>query len=141
MIDNKRVISCDWDDTLFEDPAYQIGSLWAPTGMGPEPIKRVHDLLRQKHEEGFEIHVVTFRMPEYIQECWDLIKLYNLPIKSVISTEGRSKTQTLLNLKSTLHVDDSVEVCICAEQAGVKALLVDWNQQDINSTASLLDKI
>ena len=137
----KRVVTFDFDDALFEDPAYQIGNLWAPSGMGPEPIKRVHDLLRKKHEEGFEIHVVTFRMPEYIQECWDLIKLYNLPVESVISTEGRSKTQTLLNLKSTLHVDDSVEVCILAEQAGVKALLVDWGQEDINSTASFLDKI
>jgi FMN phosphatase YigB (HAD superfamily) len=137
----KRICSVDWDDTLFEDPAYKIGNLWAPSGAEAEPIKRVHDFVRKKHEEGFEIHVVTFRMPEYIQECWDLIKLYNLPIKSVISTEGRSKTQTLLNLKSTLHVDDSVEVCILAEKAGIKALLVDWNQQDINSTASLLDKI
>jgi phosphoglycolate phosphatase-like HAD superfamily hydrolase len=138
---NKKVCSFDFDDTLFEDPTYKIGNLWALSGSEAEPVKRVHDLLRQKHEEGFEIHVVTFRMPEYIQECWDLIKLYNLPVKSVISTEGRSKTQTLLNLKSTLHVDDSVEVCICAEQAGIKALLVDWKQEDINSTASLLDRI
>jgi hypothetical protein len=137
----KPVITCDFDDTLFEDPAYQIGSLWAPSGMGPEPIKRVHDFIRQKADEGFEIHVVTFRMPEYVSECWDLIKLYNLPIKSVISTEGRTKTPSLIDLKSTLHVDDSVEVCVLAEQAGVKALLVDWGQEDINSTANLLDKI
>jgi hypothetical protein len=138
---SRLIITVDWDDTLFQDPAYKIGNLWGPSGLDPEPIKRVHDFIREKAKEGFEIHVVTFRMPEYISECHDLIKLYDLPIKSVISTEGRSKTQTLLNLKSTLHIDDSVEVCICAEQAGVKALLVDWNQQDINSTAALLDKI
>jgi FMN phosphatase YigB (HAD superfamily) len=139
----KPVITVDFDDTLFEDPAYQYGSgaLWISSGFDPEPVKRVHDFVREKHEEGFEIHVVTFRMPEHIPECHDLIKLYNLPIKSVISTEGRSKTQTLLNLKSTLHIDDSVEVCICAEQAGVNALLVDWGQQDLNSSASLLNKI
>jgi FMN phosphatase YigB (HAD superfamily) len=142
-MNEKKVISVDWDDTLFEDPAYQYasGALWIPSGFKAEPIKRVHDFIKQKAEEGFEIHVVTFRMPEHISECHDLIKLYDLPIKSVISTEGRSKTQTLLNLKSTLHIDDSVEVCICAEQAGVKALLVDWSQQDINSSAALLDKI
>jgi FMN phosphatase YigB (HAD superfamily) len=136
-----KVITVDFDDTLFEDPAYLIGNLWAPSGSGAEPIKRVHDFVRKKHEEGFEIHVVTFRKPEYISECWDLIKLYNLPIKSVISTEGRSKTQSLLNLKSTLHIDDNIGVCINAEQAGVKALLVDWGQEDINSTANLLEKI
>ena len=135
------VITVDWDDTLFEEPTYQVGSLWAPSGSQAEPIKRVHDFVRQKAEEGFEIHVVTFRMPEHVSECWDLIKLYNLPIKSVISTEGRSKTQTLLNLKSTLHIDDNVGVCINAEQAGVKALLVDMNQEDTNSSAALLEKI
>jgi FMN phosphatase YigB (HAD superfamily) len=137
----KPVITVDFDDTLFEDPAYQVGNLWAASGSGAEPIKRVHDFVRQKAEEGFEFHVVTFRMPEYVSECWDLIKLYELPIKSVISTEGRTKTPSLLNLKSTLHIDDSVEVCVLAEQAGVKALLVDWKQEDSNSTANLLDKI
>jgi FMN phosphatase YigB (HAD superfamily) len=136
-----KVITVDFDDTLFEEGTYQTGGLWIPSNATAIPIKRIHDFVRQKAEEGFEIHVVTFRMPEHVSECWDLIKLYNLPIKSVISTEGRSKTQTLLNLKSTLHIDDSVEVCICAEQAGVKALLVDWGQQDINSSAALLDKI
>lgn len=138
-----KVITVDWDDTLFEDPAYQYdsGSLWIPTGFKAEPVERIHKFIREKHEEGYEIHVVTFRMPEYIQECHDLIKLYELPIKSVVSTEGRSKTQTLLNLKSTLHIDDNVEVCICAEQAGVKALLVDWGQEELNCTAKLLNKI
>ena len=135
------VITVDFDQTLFDEPVSQVGSLWAPSGSQAEPIKRVHDFIRQKAEEGFEIHVVTFRMPEHVSECWDLIKLYNLPIKSVVSTEGRSKTQSLLNLKSTLHIDDSVEVCIYAEQAGIKALLVDMNQQDSNTSAALLDKI
>jgi FMN phosphatase YigB (HAD superfamily) len=137
----KKVCTFDFDDCLFEDPAYQIGNLWAPSGMGPEPIKRVHDLLFQKHEEGFEIHVVTFRKKEYLSEVKQLISLYELPITSVICTEGKTKTPFLKELESALHVDDSVEVCILAEKAGIKALLVDWNQQDINSTASLLDKI
>jgi FMN phosphatase YigB (HAD superfamily) len=137
----KQVVTFDWDDCLFEDPAYQIGSLWAPTGMGPEPITRVHELLRKKYEEGFEIHVVTFRKKEHLGEVKHLIGLYELPIKSVVCTEGKSKTLFLKELESTLHVDDSVEVCILAEQAGIKALLVDWKQEDINSTASLLDRI
>jgi hypothetical protein len=137
----KKVITVDFDDTLFEDPAYKIGNLWAPSSASVEPIKRIHDFVREKHKEGFEIHVVTFRMPEYISECWELIKLYELPITSVVSTEGRSKTQSLLNLKSTLHIDDSVEVCVCAEQAGINALLVDWNQESVNSTATILKKI
>jgi hypothetical protein len=139
----KKIATFDWDDCLFEDPSYQYdsGSLWIPAGFGPEPVKRVHDLLRQKHEEGFEIHVVTFRMKEHLGEVKHLISLYELPIKSVVCTEGKTKTSFLKELGSILHVDDNVEVCILAEQAGIDTLLVDWNQEDINSSASLLKKI
>ena len=137
----RLVVTVDWDDTCFEDPAYKIGNLWAPSGLGPEPIKRVHDFIHEKAKEGFEIHVVTFRKQEHVSEIHDLIKLYNLPIKSVVATEGKTKTSFIKKLGSTLHIDDSVEVCILVEQAGIDALLVDWGQEDINNTASLLKKI
>ena len=138
---NKQVITCDWDDTCFQDPSYEQGGLFIPTGMGPEPVVRVHDFIRQKAKEGFDIHVVTFRNKEHLGEVKHLISMYELPIKSIVCTEGKTKTPFLIELKSVLHIDDSVEVCILAEQAGIKALLVDWNQQDINSTAALLDRI
>jgi len=137
----KQTVTFDFDDCLFEDPAYMIGNLWAASGSTSEPIKRIHDLLHEKHKEGFEIHVVTAREERYVSECWDLIKLYNLPVKSVVATAGKNKTPFLQELKSTLHVDDNVQVCVLAEQAGIKALLVDWGQEDINSTATLLEKI
>jgi len=138
-----KIVTFDFDDCLFEDPAYQYGagSLWISSGFGPEPVKRVHDFLRQKHTEGYEIHVVTFRKKEHLGEVKHLISLYELPIKSVVCTEGKTKTSFLKELGSTLHVDDSVEVCILAEQAGIEALLVDWGQEDTNSSASLLKKI
>lgn len=137
----RQTLTVDFDDTLFQDPAYEQGGLFIPTGMGPEPIVRVHDFIRQKSVEGFDIHIVTFRNKEHLREVKHLIGIYELPIKSVICTEGKTKTPFLLELKSTLHIDDSVEVCILAEQAGIPTLLVDWNQQDINSTATLLKKI
>jgi uncharacterized HAD superfamily protein len=138
-----KVITVDFDDTLFEDPSYQYqsGSLWIPAGFESEPVKRIHDFIKQKAKEGFEIHVVTARENKHVPECWDLIKLYDLPIKSVIAVGGKNKVPTLLSLKTTLHIDDNVQVCILAKQAGIKVLLVDWGQEDINSSASLLDKI
>jgi hypothetical protein len=138
---NNKVVTFDFDDCLFEDPSYQIGSLWAASGTTSEPIKRVHDLVQQKHEEGYDIHVVTSREEKHVSECWDLIKLYNLPIKSVVATAGKNKTPFLLKLKSVLHVDDNVQVCVLAQQAGIEVLLVDQGQVDINSTAALFDKI
>ena len=137
----RKVITVDFDDTLFEDPACMVGSLWAPTGASAEPIKRIHDFIHEKAKEGFEIHVVTAHEQRHVSECWDLIKLYDLPIKSVVAVAGKNKTPFLQELNSSLHIDDNVQVCILAEQAGIKALLVNWNQEDMNSTASLLDKI
>ena len=140
-MNEKKIISVDFDDTLFEDPAYQIGTLWAPTGASAEPVKRVHDFIHEKAKEGFEIHVVTAREEKHVSECWDLIKLYNLPIKSIVAVGGGNKTPHLLSLNTTLHIDDNVQVCVLAKQAGIKVLLVDWGQEDINSTAKLFKKI
>ena len=118
----KKICSVDWDDTLFEDPAYKIGNLWAASGSSAEPIKRVHDFIHEKAKEGFEIHVVTAREEKHVPECWDLIKLYNLPIKSVVAVGGMNKTPHLLSLGTSLHIDDNIQVCVLAKQAGIKVL-------------------
>ena len=142
-MNGRKVITCDFDDTLFEDPAYQYasGALWISSGFTAEPIKRVHDFIHEKAKEGFEIHVVTAREEKHVSECWDLIKLYNLPIKSVVAVGGMNKTPHLLSLGTSLHIDDNIQVCVLAKQAGIKVLLVDWGQEDINSTGKLFKKI
>jgi uncharacterized HAD superfamily protein len=140
-MNERKVVTVDFDQTLFEDPAYKIGNLWAASGSSAEPIKRVHDFIREKAKEGFEIHVVTAREEKDVSECWDLIKLYDLPIKSVVAVGGMNKTPTLLSLRTTLHIDDNVQVCVLARQAGIKVLLVDCGQEDTNSTAKLFKKI
>ena len=101
----------------------------------------MHDFIHEKAKEGFEIHVVTAREEKHVPECWDLIKLYNLPIKSVVAVGGMNKTPHLLSLGTTLQIDDNIQVCVLAKQAGIKVLLVDWGQEDINSTAKLFKKI
>jgi uncharacterized HAD superfamily protein len=138
---SKKVVTVDFDDTLFEDPSYKVGSLWAPTGASAEPVKRVHDFIHEKAKEGFEIHVVTARKEEHVSECWDLIKLHDLPIKSIVAVGGMNKVPALLSLGTSLHIDDNIQVCVLARQAGIKVLLVDWDQEDINSTAKLFKKI
>ena len=142
-MNGRKVITCDFDDTLFEDPAYQYasGALWISSGFTAEPIKRVHDFIHEKAKEGFEIHVVTAREEKHVSECWDLIKLYNLPIKSIVAVGGMNKTPHLLSLGTSLHIDDNIQVCVLAKQAGIKVLLVDWGQEDINSTGKLFKKI
>jgi len=142
-MNEKKILTTDFDDTLFEDQSYKSasGALWIPAGFDAEPVKRVHDFIREKAKEGFEIHVVTARKEEHVSECWNLIKLYDLPIKSVVAVGGMNKVPALLSLQTTLHIDDNVQVCVLAKQAGIKVLLVDWGQEDTNSTAKLFKKI
>jgi hypothetical protein len=64
-----------------------------------------------------------------------------LPIKSVVAVGGTSKVPALISLKTSLHIDDNVQVCVLAKQAGIEVLLVDWGQEDTNSTAKLFKKI
>jgi FMN phosphatase YigB (HAD superfamily) len=137
----KKVITFDFDDTLFVDPVVQQLGLWIPAGSDAIPLLNIHDYLKEKHNEGYEVHVVSFRAEKYKQEMIDLCKLYDLPVKTFTCTESKSKTLFLQSLRSEIHVDDSVSVLVLAEQVGIKGLLVDWDQDDINSTSKLLEKI
>ena len=137
----KNVITVDFDETLFDTQPTQLAWGWVSTGT-MHPIKRVHDFVRQKAREGYEIHVVTFRDKGTSgTEVEDLIKKHLLPIKSVVYTATKTKTPFLKKLNSTLHIDDSVEVCTLASLAGIDCLLVDHGQEDKNEIAKLFKKI
>lgn len=137
---HKKCISVDFDETLAKTDTCWNG--WIHMGAGSiSPIPEVIDFVREKHSEGYEIHIVTFRPEEHRQEVVDFVKLYDLPIKEIHCTAGKDKTPTLLNIKSELHVDDFIETLVLAEQKGIKCLLVDAGQHENNSTAMLFDRI
>jgi hypothetical protein len=133
---NGKVLTVDFDDTLatskFIDP-FDVEVL--------EPIDRIIDFVKQKHKEGWEIHIVTFRYPEHRKEVQDFCEYHDIPISSVVCTCSNPKTESLLKLKSDLHIDDHVEALVLAKQAGIDVLMVDWDQADYNSTAKLFDKL
>ena len=137
----KKIITVDFDETLFDTQPMQVGWGWVSTGT-LHPIKRVHDFVKQKAEQGSEIHVVTFRDKGTSgTEVEDLIAKHNLPVKSIIYTATKPKTPYLKKLNSSLHIDDDVEVCMLASMAGINCLLVDHGQEDKNETAKLFNKI
>jgi hydroxymethylpyrimidine pyrophosphatase-like HAD family hydrolase len=131
----KKVITIDFDDTL----ATSEGTGWG--GSALIPIQRVIDFVKKKHEEGFELHIVTFRNWRNKQEVERFVQTHQIPIKSIVCTEGQTKSKFIKQLGSLLHIDDDVETLVVAELAGVPGLLVDWNQEEINSTAKLFQKI
>lgn len=131
----KKVLTVDFDDTL----AVTQNGAW--DGENLVPIPRIIDFVKQKHKEGYEIHVVTFRNWQSKKEVESFCKGYKIPIKSIVCTEGTNKVPFLKELNSQLHIDDSVEVCTLCVMAQIEVLLVDWNQDEHNTTAKFLQKI
>lgn len=130
-----KVITCDFDDTL----AVTQNGAW--NGETLVPVPRVIDFIKQKHKEGHEIHIVTFRNWQNKKEVESFCKAHQIPVKSIVCTEGTNKIPFLKQLRSSLHIDDSVEVCTLCVMAGIDVLLVDWGQDEHNTTAKFLPKI
>ena len=136
----KKCITVDFDETLAKTDTCWNG--WIHMGAGNIiPIPEVFDFVKNKHSEGYELHIVTFRSEEHRQEVVDFVKLHDLPIKDVHCTSGKDKTPKLLELNSELHVDDFVETLVLAQLKGVRGLLVDAGQHENNSTADLFERL
>jgi hypothetical protein len=122
-----KVLTVDFDNVLAFESVQNTG--WVVLGTGVlKPIKAIHDLIRQKHREGFDIHCVTFREDKDIPEAKAFIKEHNLPIKEIHNTSSKSKTPVLKRLNSILHIDDSLSVCVGAFSEGIECIFVDCGQ-------------
>ena len=139
----KQIVTCDFDCTLAFESVMNTG--WVCVGTGVlKPIEPVIDLVKEKHKEGFEIHIVTFREDKDIPEVKAFVKEHNLPIKEVHNTSSKSKTPVLKKLNSQLHIDDSLSVSLGAVAENIDVLFVDFGQLKDDSQkelASSLDRI
>ena len=131
----KKVITVDFDECLAET----VPTAWG--GLSLRPVQRIIDFVKEHHTKGNEIHIVTFRNWDSKKEVASFCKLYEVPVKSIVCTEGKNKVPFIKKLNSSLHVDDSVEVCTLCVMAGIDVLLVDWGQENSNTTAKWLPKI
>ena len=111
----KRVVTIDFDDTL----ATEMNTGW---GKSLVPYQTILDLIKKEHNLGSEIHIVSFRSEKDRPEMERFIRQHQLPIKSVICTNLKSKTPYLLKLGSNLHVDDMEFALDDAKAAGIETL-------------------
>ena len=130
-----KVITVDFDDTL----AVTTSTAWGGTRL--MAVERVLNFVKSKINEGFEVHIVTFRNHDNKKEVVDFCIGYGIEVKSVVCTEGKTKTEFIKQLNSSLHIDDHVETCTLLTMAGIKVLLVDWGQEEHNTTAKFFNKI
>jgi hypothetical protein len=136
----KQLITFDFDDTLFSFSEEKVGMLWAATEV-LVPIQKIHDLLWEKHEEGYIIDIVTSRETWDMQEVRDYVEEYELPIRNTECTRGRLKSPVLKAIGSTLHIDDLLSVAIDCRMNDIPVLLVDDGRHKNNTTAEEFDRI
>lgn len=130
-----KVITVDFDDTL----AITTSTAWGGTRL--MPVERVVNFVKLKINEGFKVVIVSFRSNKDKQEIIDFCKFNQIEIIGVICTAGETKTEFIKQLNSSLHIDDHVETCTLCTMAGIEVLLVDWDQDEQNTTAKFFNKI
>mgnify|MGYP002654741451 CR=1 FL=1 len=136
----KPVITVDFDNCLAFESVQNTG--WIVMGTGIlKPIEPVIAYVKRKYAKGFELHVVSFREEKDKQEMIDFCKQQKLDIASFTCTGSKSKTPFLKALKSTLHIDDSLSVCLGAEAVGIGTLFVDFGQLKDDSQKELASSL
>ncbi len=130
-----KVITVDFDDTL----AVTTTTAWG--GSTLMPVERIVNFVKSKIDSGFEVYIVTFRNWDNKKEVVDFCNKHRIDIKDVVCTEGKTKTEFIKKLNSSLHIDDHIETCTLLTMAGVEVLLVDWGQEDTNLMAQFFNKI
>lgn len=138
-MDNK-IVTFDFDYTLFSLSEEKVGMLWAASEV-LVPIQKVHDLLWEKHKEGYIIDIVTARETWDMDEVRRYVEIYELPIRHTECTRGRIKSPVLKGIGSTLHVDDLLAVAIDCRMNDIPVLLVDDGRHKNNTTADLFTKL
>lgn len=106
-----RIITFDFDDTLIDATEGNV-------------IKPGLQELQSCIEDGHEIHIVTFRKPEWSVEIYKFIEEHKLKIESVVCTSLTRKLQFLLNLKSSRHYDDDLATLIDCHMHGIEPVLM-----------------
>ena len=130
-----KVITVDFDETL----AVTSSTAWG--GSTLIPVERIVNFVKSKIDSGFHVYIVTFRNWDDKKEIVDFCNKHCINIKDVVCTEGKTKTEFIKKLNSSLHIDDHIETCTLLTMAGIEVLLVDWGQEDINLMAQFFNKI
>jgi hypothetical protein len=135
-----QVITVDFDETLFSLSSEKCGLLWAASST-LQPIQKIHDLVFEKHKQGYIIDIVTSRDSYDMEEVKQYVDAYKLPIRYMECTRGKIKSPVLKNIGSVLHIDDMLHVAIDCKMNNIPVLLVDDGKHKFNSTANEFERI
>jgi hypothetical protein len=115
------MITFDFDDTLTRPVWDEKHQLFESSA---NPNYDTFAKLKSFDEQGEEIMIVTTRWSRI--EIVDFVEKYNLPISAIRCTEGEFKGETLLEIGSQLHFDDSPHEAINNQKNGIPTMIVSY---------------
>lgn len=119
------LVTFDFDSTLTkpvkESFAWQDSSFWESS---LQPREKVLDILQCFVDQGHRVEVVTTRDRTSADEVFEFINEHSLPVRDVHFTQGEPKRETLLELESSLHFDDSLQDLELLEDTDVDSRIV-----------------
>ena len=120
------LVTFDFDATLTkpvkESFAWQDSEFWKTDV--DTPNEKVLDILQAFVDDGHRVEIVTTRDRTNSGEVFSFINEHSLPVRDVHFTGGDDKRETLLELGSDLHFDDSLHDLKLLEDTGVKTKIV-----------------
>ena len=120
------LVTFDFDSTLTtpvkESLPWGSETFWeADTSV---PNEKVLDILQAFVDEGHRVEVVTTRDRTNSEEVFEFINEHSLPVRDIHFTGRNDKRETLLELESDLHFDDSLRDLRLLEDTDVKTKIV-----------------
>lgn len=127
------VVSFDFDDTLASPEWDDENWIFSSDNMSPN--KQIISKLKEEHENGNEIVIVTSRNSASEPEVREFIEENNLPIERVYFTNGEPKGPVLRTIGAIRHYDDSEAELDSAKEFGVNTYQVGHPQDKLISEA------
>ena len=95
------------------------------------PANKVIDFIKDKQNNGYEIHIVTLRNENVLSksEITNFCDANNIKIKSINFIKDKNyekKAAKILKLKSSLHLDDNWDVCKLCIEKNIRAIYIKW---------------
>ena len=132
------VITFDFDETLTESEFHTSYALWVSS---LNPNKAIVDKFRAYQELGDEVHIVTFRSADGIQEIDEFLVANNLKPVKIHATGGKPKKTIICDLlKSSIHFDDDIATCLSLHGTCCTPILMMNEYNKVNSSASLINE-
>lgn len=129
-------------DFTYEELKYFLGTIQEEITNNATPRQYCVDIIRQLHNDGNEIYIITARDSEfhkdpYLQsEVW--LNANNIYFDKLI-VNARDKRKVCLENNIDLLIDDSISNCLSVSSAGIPTIMIGNDKETITNIKTFED--